>query len=100
MKKKSYFCNMKINPKFKVRDVAGEHIILLQGKNAGEMTKVVALNSTSMMLWEQLQGKDFEFLDAVAILLENYEVEEATALEDAKKWIETLRQNGIIYDPQ
>ena len=91
---------MKINPKFKVRDVAGEHIILLQGKNAGEMTKVISLNATSLMLWEQLKDKDFELLDAVAILLENYEVEEATALEDAKKWIETLRQNGIIYDPQ
>ncbi len=100
MKKKSYFCNMKINPKFKVRNVAGEHIILLQGKNAGEMTKVISLNATSLMLWEQLKDKDFELLDAVAILLENYEVEEATALEDAKKWIETLRQNGIIYDPQ
>lgn len=91
---------MKINPKFKVRDVAGEHIILLQGKNAGEMTKVVALNSTSLLLWEQLKDKDFEPLDVVAILLENYDVEEAVALEDAKKWIETLRQNGIIYDPQ
>ncbi|MBP9990174.1 MAG: PqqD family protein [Bacteroidales bacterium] len=91
---------MKINPKFKVRDVAGEHIILLQGKNAGEMTKVVSLNSTSLLLWEQLKDKDFEPLDVVAILLENYDVEEAVALEDAKKWIETLRQNGIIYDPQ
>ena len=38
---------MKINPIYKVRKVAGENIILLQGKTNGDMTRVVAFNESA-----------------------------------------------------
>ena len=50
---------MKINPIFKVRKVAGENIILLQGKTNGDMTRVVAFNESALLMWDSLQGKDF-----------------------------------------
>lgn len=87
---------MKINQIYKVRKVAGENIILLQGKNNGDMTRVVAFNDSALLMWDSLQGKDFTVEDAVAVLLENFEVEEQVARADAEKWVETLRENGLL----
>lgn len=87
---------MKINPIYKVRKIAGENIILLQGKTGGDMTRVVAFNESALLMWDSLQGKDFTVDDAVAVLLDNYDVEEATARADAGKWVETIRENGLL----
>ena len=87
---------MKINPIYKVRKVAGENIILLQGKTSGDMTRVVAFNDSALLMWDTLQGKDFSVLDATQVLMDNYEVEAATASADATKWVETLRENGLL----
>lgn len=87
---------MKINPIFKVRKVAGENIILLQGKTNVDMTRVVAFNESALLMWDSLQGKDFTIDDAVAVLLDNYNVDEATARKDAERWVETIRENGLL----
>ena len=87
---------MKINPIYKVRKVAGENIILLQGKTNGDMTRVVAFNESALLMWDSLQGKDFTLDDAVAVLLENYEVAESVARADAGKWVEMIRENGLL----
>lgn len=87
---------MKINPIYKVRKVAGENIILLQGKTNGDMTRVVAFNESALLMWDSLQGKDFTIDDAVAVLLDNYNVDETTARTDAEKWAHTLRENGLL----
>ena len=87
---------MKILSKYKVRDVAGENIVMVQGRNPGDMTTVIALNETSLYLWDNLYGRDFEQGDVVALLLERYYVDEATAAKDASRWIETLREHNIL----
>lgn len=91
-----YFCSMKINPIYKVRKVAGENIILLQGKTSGDMTRVVAFNDSALLMWDTLQGKDFSVLDATQVLLDNYDVTPDVAGADAKKWVDTLRENGLL----
>lgn len=89
---------MKINTIYKVRKVAGENIILLQGKTNGDMTRVIAFNDSALLLWESLQGKDFSVQDAANVLLDNYDVDSAVANADAQKWVDTLRENGLLLD--
>ena len=87
---------MKILPKYKVRNVAGETIVMVQGANPGDMTTVIALNETSLFLWNSLYGKEFELSDAVGLLTENFDVDSATAEKDVDSWLSTLREHGII----
>ncbi|MBQ0160119.1 MAG: PqqD family protein [Bacteroidales bacterium] len=87
---------MKINPIYKVRKVAGENIILLQGKSNGDMTRVIAFNASALLMWESLQGKDFTVDDAVAVLMDNYDVEEAVARHDAEAWVANITENGLL----
>ncbi len=87
---------MQINTQYKLRQVAGENIIMLQGANPGDMTRVISLNDTALYLWNSLQGKDFVPEDLTALLLDRYQVEESTARRDAEDFIQTLQQNKLI----
>lgn len=87
---------MKINTKYKVRQVAGENIVLVQGRNPGDMTSVVAFNDSSLYLWNSLLDKDFEMEDVVSLLTERYEVDEAVAAKDAESWLKTLEEKGLL----
>lgn len=89
---------MKIRQQYKVREMAGEHVIIMQGRIGADMTKVISLNATSLMLYEALQGKEFGCEDVASLLVENYDVEREIAERDATKWIEKLRECGLIED--
>lgn len=87
---------MKISEKYKVREMAGEHIIVMPGRYGADMTRVVALNPTSLYLWEQLAGREFDLEEVARLLVEQYEIDPETARTDAEKWVEQLHKCGIL----
>ncbi len=89
---------MKINPKYKVREMAGEHVVVVQGSYGADMTRIVALNETSCFLWERLHGRDFDLGTVAGLLTEHYEVDEATARRDAEAWMKRLGECGVLVE--
>ncbi len=87
---------MRISDKLKIREIAGEKLVILEREQQVEFTRVMVLNKTSEWLWNQLFGTDFEADRVAALLVSKYEVEEAVAQEDAQKWIRALMENDII----
>lgn len=87
---------MKIKSEYKLRTVCQEHCVLMQGESAGDMSKVIALNESSYILWKALEGKEFEVADVKNLLLDEYEVSEDQALKDAQAWVDVLKQHGIV----
>ena len=87
---------MKINPKFKIRELAGEAIVVNQGTANVNMTKIISLNSSARLLYEALAERDFTVEDAAKVLVETYGINEEIALKDAAKWVGSLEQCGII----
>ena len=59
---------MKIKEQYKVREMAGEHVIIMQGKHGSDLTKIISLNQSALYLWNELQGKEFD-TEAVADML-------------------------------
>ena len=90
------FITMKIKEQYKVREMAGEHVIIMQGKHGSDLTKIISLNESALYLWNELQGKEFSVEDVKQVLLDNYEVEEATAARDAEAWIAKLAECNLI----
>lgn len=86
---------MKFKKEYKVRSMAGENVVIMQGTAGMDMTRIISLNDTSLLLWNELQGKDFEVADAAAILVENYEIDTEVALRDAAAWVEKLQECGL-----
>ena len=87
---------MRINEKMRVHEMADEHIVIEAGKVAMDMTKVTALNESALMLYTALRNKEFTVSDVVKLLLDTYDVDEATARNDAEAWVDQMRKNNFI----
>lgn len=87
---------MKIKSQYSVRNVAGENVVIIQGRYGADMTRIITLNDSALLMWNSLFGKEFEAADAAQVLLDNYDVEESVAKRDAQVWIERLVENGLI----
>lgn len=89
---------MRINPDYRLRDIAGETIVVNQGTANVNLTRIISLNKSARRLYEELSGKEFTVEDAQNILLHTYNVDAETALEDARKWVEALKECNLIED--
>lgn len=87
---------MKINSNYKLRDIAGETIVVNQGSAGTDMTRIISLNASARLMYEQLSGKEFTLEDASKVLVDTYHIDAEQALVDAEKWAEALRNCQII----
>ena len=84
---------MRAKKGFKLRNICGENIIVAEGKENIDFTNIISMNETSAFLWEQIEQKDnFDAKTLPELLLDNYDVDKETALNDAseliKQWLE------------
>lgn len=89
---------MRIKNGYKVRNIAGESIIVAVGTLNVNLTKVISLNPTSVWLWEKLGNEDFDTENVADLLVENYDIDHSKALSDAKVWIDSLRKADLIEE--
>ena len=87
---------MKINSNFEIREVAGETIVVNQGKADVDMTRIISLNTSARLLYETLAEKEFTLEDAASVLSETYGITTEVALKDAQIWVDALQKCGII----
>ena len=85
---------LKLKDGFILRQIAGETMVIPSGEEL-DLNMMITLNETGRFLWERLQNGTTE--DAlVAALLEEYDVDEATARAQVVKFVEKLNGNGFL----
>ncbi len=89
---------MKLRADLKLRNIAGEYIIVDPGQDMVDLSKVFTLNESAVLVWEELLDKDFTVDTVVAILLANFEVEPELAREDAEKLLADFKSGGLIVE--
>ena len=87
---------MKTKKGFNLREVCGEFIIVAEGIENIDFSRIISMNESSAYLWKKIQGIDFDENTLAGLLLEEYEVDEATARSDAKALVEKWLEAGII----
>ena len=87
---------MQINPNYKLREIAGETIVVNQGTAEVNMTRIISLNASARLLYETLANKEITLEDAARILSETYGISTEVARKDAQVWVEALQKCGII----
>lgn len=80
----------------KIRQVVGENVVIMPGVESTDMTRVVALNESAMLLYDALTGREFEVDDVVRMLVDEYEVDEDAARKDAEAWVADMKKNHLI----
>ena len=87
---------MKIKEGFELRRIGNEHIVVASGIENINFNSIISMNSSSAWLWQQIETKEFD-ADALAeLLLNKYNIDAATALQDAEEISAQWLAAGII----
>lgn len=83
---------MQIRKTFVTRELAGEKYLI----PIGDINcSLIALSETAAFIWDLLpQAEDAAYI--VTKMLEEYEIDEATAMADTEEFLNTLRKLDII----
>jgi hypothetical protein len=87
---------MKTKKGFRLRNICGENVIVAEGVENIDFSRIISMNETSAFLWNGIQGKDFTEDDLVTLLLSEYEVDEATAKADVAGLVAKWKEAGIV----
>lgn len=85
----------KLKDGFMIRELGGNTMAVPVGKQTNEIHGMIALSESGAMLWKVLEnGADLQTL--AAVLTDNYEIDDATALADAEKFVIGLKEQGAL----
>lgn len=85
---------MKLKDGFLLRQVAGQTLVLPVSGDL-DLNMMITLNDTGAFLWERLQS-EIDEVALVAALLEEYDVDEATAKNSVAAFVKKLHDNGFL----
>jgi hypothetical protein len=87
---------MKTKKGFRLRELGGEYILIGESAELVNFNNLVTFNEAAAYLWRAVEGKKFDAETLTNLLLEEYEVSEAIAREDAQATLEDWKEIGII----
>lgn len=87
---------MKIKSGFELHNVMNENIIVAYGKQNINFSKVITLNESAAYVWNNLIGKEFTAQTIADLLMQEYEVDEATVLADAERLLGDWINVGLV----
>ena len=86
---------MKIKKGFISREVAGSNVVVATGAQSKNFNGVIKLNESGLILWNLLV-KGAEADELVEALIAEYDVDRATAVADADKFVGVLKDAGAL----
>lgn len=86
---------MKIKDGYLLREVAGNHVVVPTGKATLDFNGVITLNGAGTFLWKLLNTEKTE-QELLPALLEEYEIDEATAKADLSEFLEKLKAADLF----
>ena len=89
---------MKTKKGFRLRNVCSENIIVADGIENIDFSRIISMNESAAYLWKNIQGTDFDADRLVSLLLDEYDTDEATARTDVTALIAKWKEAGIIED--
>ena len=88
---------MNIKDGLKIREIADEKILVIQGKAGVDLTKVVSFNATAEWLYNEFVGKEFTVEDMATALVERFEIDAEQATVDAESFVNSLLKVNVIF---
>jgi len=86
---------MKTKSGFLLRKLAGQWVVVPIGQNVANFANILMLSDSGALLWEKIsEGADEEEL--VKALLDTYDVDEETARNDVREFIDKVEQQGLL----
>ena len=87
---------MKIKSGFVLEKVGNGYLAVAVGERAKDFSGLVRMNETGAFFWNIMAEKDVSREELLAAVRGEYEVSEEEALADIDKFVENLRDGGIL----
>lgn len=87
---------MKTKKGFKLRSICGENVIVAEGIENIDFSRIISMNESAAYLWTNVQGKDFDADTLVKLILDEYDTDEATARRDIEALLNKWQEAGIV----
>lgn len=87
---------MKTKKGFKLRTICGENVIVAEGIENIDFSKIISMNESAAYLWQNIEDKEFTEDELVDLLTAEYEVDETTARKDVAIMLQQWTEAGMM----
>ena len=87
---------MKIRNGYTLRSLGKEFILVPEGVEAVDFTRMVSMNESAAFRWKAVEDKEFEAETLVNLLIDEYDIAYEVAENDVAAFLQTLKGAGII----
>ena len=86
---------MKIKKGFVVREIAGKSVVIALGEASKSFKGMIELNGTARIIWDMIgEGKERD--EMVKSIVDQFDVDEATAASDIDRFIAALAGANVL----
>ena len=89
---------MKTRKGYSLRPLGKEYILVADGFEAVDFSRMVSMNESAALLWDAVEGKAFDATTLADLLVENYGISRETAEHDTQVLLQTWRKANIIEE--
>ena len=79
-----------------LRSLGQEFILVPEGLEAVDFSRMISMNATAAFLWQAVEGQDFDAPTLVNLLLDEYDITREVAEKDVETLIQTWKDADII----
>ena len=87
---------MKTRKGFSLRPLGQEFILVAEGLEAVDFSRMISLNASAAFLWQSVEGKDFDADTLAKLLVDEYGIAQEVAETDVAALLDTWQSAGII----
>ena len=87
---------MKTKKGFRLRELGGDYILIGESVELVNFNNLITFNEATAYLWQNVEGKEFDVDTLTQLLLDEYDVTEDIARQDAQATIDDWKEIGII----
>lgn len=87
---------MKFRKGLNLKNICGENVVVAEGLENINFSKMIVLNSTAKYLFEKVKDVEFTAEDLENLLLEKYEVSKDVVTKDVAKLCNDWQEAGLF----
>ena len=89
---------MKTRKGYVLRDLGSEFVLVAEGLEAVDFSRMISMNASAAFLWEEVEGTDFDVDTLASLLMEEFDITRETAEQDATKLLQNWKDANLIEE--
>ena len=89
---------MKFKKGYRLRSLGQEYILVAEGLDAVDFSRMISMNESAAFLWKEVEDKDFDAEMLATLLTDKYDIDRETAHKDVAVLLESWSAAGLMEE--